>query len=695
MAKKIQKKQIEDGVFVETKSTYSAPTQDNEFVQKKYVDEEVAKKADASHTHSWTDITNKPRISVTLADTAISRTYTIGLTGANGSSGKLVIPKAVSWNDVTDKPTFPTLPSWVTQTKPTYDWSEIQNKPEIDKKVRYERVSDLNTLLTEKGILKVADGDNVEGAPVKGSNVWWHFIAGSHLNSLDWQYYLAFPLAIESADFWFKQKLATQDKSWVKFSGLSQLNGNGLFREWNLEHGLSTYIGNSNVFNVRTGVSGGTSDLLFGVQNDKVVVPTYLESANELKGSELWLDTDKNGNVTRFRANNDTLTIGNKEWNDLKYLYTKGIKIWGHTDDNKVVLAGGGVTNLSKLKNENIKIGGSNLIRETADFTLKELPFYIQPNFGGNAGVVTETFRGNKIIKLIYNWQGFQCRTTFEDLPMIISFWVKTSKPNIEFFCVTDNTVEYVNGRNVIPDGKWHKYSIRKDSNIVTSNSLKKGFVEFNCTTSGKHIEEVYVSSFKIEYGNTPTDWSPAPEDLESEIPQYKTITDAHTFLDKDGSIHFGSGSAISNAPSSHFYEMVGFTHNSKNWGFIIAKNIDEDDKRLYIKQVIGGIYKEWFTLEDRSSERTINVTTPTFDITENTVGQTAHIANDCVLNYNTMPELSTFAVRKVYDGGSVTFSGSLPPIYTGDTVLNGKKGSTAIIDYGLNNQIFIDIRNV
>lgn len=92
---------------------------------------------------------------------------------------------------------------------------------------------------------------------------------------------------------------------------------------------------------------------------------------------------------------------------------------------------------------------------------------------------------------------------------------------------------------------------------------------------------------------------------------------------------------------------------------------------------------------------KVIQVTTPTFNITGDNVGQIAHIANDCVLNYNTMPELSTFAVRKIYDGGSVTFSGSLPPIYTGDTVLNGKKGSTAIIDYGLNNQIFIDIRNI
>jgi hypothetical protein len=691
MAKKIQKKQIEDGVFVETKATYSAPTQDNEFVQKKYVDDEVAKKADISHTHSWVDITNKPRISVTLADTAISRTYTIGLTGANGSSGKLIIPKAVSWNDVTDKPTFPTLPSWVTQTKPTYDWTEIQNKPEIDKKVRYERVSDLNTLLTEKGILKVADGDNVEGAPVKGSNVWWHFIAGSHLNSLDWQYYLAFPLAIESSDFWFKQKLATQDKSWVKFSGLSQLNGNGLFREWNLEHGLSTYIGNSNVFNVRTGVSGGTSDLLFGVQNDKVVVPTYLESANELKGSELWLDTDKNGNVTRFRTNNDTLTIGNKEWNDLKYLHTKGIKIWGHTDDNKVVLAGGGVTNLSELKNENIKVGGRNLM-----FNSEFVPF---GSIATGAGISKVNKDSEKISEFHVtsgngNWSTNNIQPKYvEDTlnkTVSVSFDIRvlegTLKPPTYY---PGSFSPYLNLKPIYGDtielNKWVRVGVTFVSKVGWSPHL--GWSEL----AGKY----QLRNFKIEYGNTPTDWSPAPEDLESEIPQYKTITDAHTFLDKDGSIHFGSGSAILNAPSTHFYEMVGFTHSSKQWGFIIAKNIDSDDKRLYVKQVIGGIYKEWFTLEDRSSERSINVTTSTFDITSNVVGQTAHIVNDCVLNFNTMPELTTFAVRKVYDGGSVTFSGSLPPIYTGDTVLNGKKGSTAIIDYGLNNQIFIDIRNI
>ena len=210
--------------------------------------------------------------------------------------------------------------------------------------------------------------------------------------------------------------------------------------------------------------------------------------------------------------------------------------------------------------------------------------------------------------------------------------------------------------------------------------------------TNGKY----QLRNFKVEYGNTPTDWTPAPEDIESKIPQYKTINDAHTFLDKDGSIHFGSGSGILNAPTSHFYEMVGFTHSDKNWGFIIAKNIDSDDKQLWVKQVIEGTYKEWFKLEDRSKERTINVTDSTFNITPDIVGKTLHINNNCTVNYNNMPLLTTVAIRKVFDGGEIKFSGSIEPVYTGDKVLNGKKGSTAIVDYSAaDNTIFIDIRNV
>ena len=159
-----------------------------------------------------------------------------------------------------------------------------------------------------------------------------------------------------------------------------------------------------------------------------------------------------------------------------------------------------------------IQIGGRNLIKETANFSLKESPYYLQSNYTGNGGYVDETFRGNKVIKLIYNWQGIQCRTTFEDRPMIISFWAKTSKTGVKFTCITDSNVVYSNGTEILSDGEWHRYTISKNSRITTFSNGNNGFVEFY--KDNGHIEEVYVSSFKIEYGNIPTDWSPAPEDI-------------------------------------------------------------------------------------------------------------------------------------------------------------------------------------
>nr|DAY26035.1 MAG TPA: Neck appendage protein [Caudoviricetes sp.] len=171
--------------------------------------------------------------------------------------------------------------------------------------------------------------------------------------------------------------------------------------------------------------------------------------------------------------------------------------------------------NFAQQKVNELNIGGRNLIRETANFTLKDLPFYLQANYAGNAGIVSETFRGNKVIKLIYNWQGFQCRTTFESRPTIISFWAKTNKQNIKFhYIVGVSKTVYLDGNDLISDGEWHRYTIYGSNGIVTNNGGGNGFVEFNCTSAGKHIEEVYVSSFKIEYGNTPTDWTPAPEDV-------------------------------------------------------------------------------------------------------------------------------------------------------------------------------------
>ena len=243
--------------------------------------------------------------------------------------------------------------------------------------------------------------------------------------------------------------------------------------------------------------------------------------------------------ITGGQIKTDKITSGNGE--QYIHLFDDHIEIKANlkiTDGNKTEikqLVSPDLLSLeSRLKqysNEqtiNIQVGGRNLLRETTNFTLKDLPFYLQANYAGNAGIVSETFRGNKVIKLIYNWQGFQCRTTFEKRPMIISFWAKTTKPNINiYYIVSGSRVTYPDGNTLISDGEWHRYTFYGENGIVTFDDANHGFVEFECTT-GKHIEEVLVSSFKIEYGNKPTDWTPAPEDVENQISTAKTATEAY-----------------------------------------------------------------------------------------------------------------------------------------------------------------------
>lgn len=178
-----------------------------------------------------------------------------------------------------------------------------------------------------------------------------------------------------------------------------------------------------------------------------------------------------------------------------------------------VALWGEGDYLMMSRKVENKALVNYNLLKGTANFTLKNEPYYLQGNYAGGLVLSSETFRGNKSYLLARSWQGFQCRSDFEKRPTIISFWAKTTKENIEFYCVTDGgNVTFPNGRLIISDGQWHRYTIFGKDGIKLYNSGNQGFVEF-IRGGGAFTEELYVSSFKIEYGNVATDWYPANED--------------------------------------------------------------------------------------------------------------------------------------------------------------------------------------
>lgn len=206
----------------------------------------------------------------------------------------------------------------------------------------------------------------------------------------------------------------------------------------------------------------------------------------------------------------------------------------------------------------------------------------------------------------------------------------------------------------------------------------------------GKYL----IKNFKIEIGNTPTDWSPAPEDFGNPV-YYQNITNAHTFLNRNSSVHIGSGGNIVNAPSTHYYEMVGFTHNNLNWGFIIAKNIDEDDKSLYVKQVINGSYKDWFKIKE--NDPVGNIINGTRQILPNEADKVIFITNsidNCALNV--FPDKCSVSFIKVFDGGYVNFTCLGKNIIYSEGIRNfdGKKGSRATVSI-FESDCYIDIRNV
>lgn len=206
------------------------------------------------------------------------------------------------------------------------------------------------------------------------------------------------------------------------------------------------------------------------------------------------------------------------------------------------------------------------------------------------------------------------------------------------------------------------------------------------------------VRKIKLERGNKPTDWSPAPEDLVLQKDTWEkqqhslygeSLVTELTSVQRE--VALDSGTSKNNLWTDNNELNVG-SRNSGGYAKINCNGYKvngSDDNHLLLagggtihrKDLIGKV---------------IDVKTSTFDITPEVIGYTAHIYNSCSLSYNPMPLSSTFAVRKVFDGGEVKFIGGIEAIYIGDRVLNGKKGSTAIIDYSSNNSVvFIDIRNI
>lgn len=602
------------------------------------------------HKPTWNDIQNKPD---NLATSGNIQDLQRKIDQVNSVlSQKASTNHTHNWNDIQSKPsinksdnvyTIPgiggniEIPSWVGSNKPVYNWGEIQNKPEF------------NYLPLSGGLISPNTNDYGQGIRIGTLNSWSLIQLGA------------------------VGLTGTTENSWT----ISKKPNNS----------LQINIGEIGSQELKKGLNLTADTLSFSTKTN-----TLFEVNNEFAHTDKVFDAPY---IRIHQSGSDYISLNSKD-------YKLNVKIGSGNRDSgefKPVLASGyevpngTQTRLLAADGQNYGLGVGQ--KQTID--LKGLPenkYYLItcPCHSSDRKRVRVQDALNYLSKPSWSTHsgGFSLVLDFEQTG---NGWSTISPDNV----INQYYYQWSNAHPAMYVGQLFNSS-------MMFMYLRGGGVYhiYTWSQTGDSASWINYRKTEGEYENSGQklpycrDWDESLKIVVRKFIAGKNET-YNEWTKYNGKI-ISKGLVVENYPdtarfqlTSNESEMFVTTESISNFVKVRAggyKVNDSDDNHLLLAGG-GTIHRKNLV------SKVIQVTTPTFDITGDNVGQTAHIATNCVLNYNTMPELSTFAVRKVFDGGSVKFSGSLPPIYTGDTVLNGKKGSTAIIDYGLNNQIFIDIRNI
>ncbi|EMB6003846.1 DUF1983 domain-containing protein [Klebsiella pneumoniae] len=193
------------------------------------------------------------------------------------------------------------------------------------------------------------------------------------------------------------------------------------------------------------------------------------------------------------------------------------------------------VTNLSNALN-NVSIGGVNLIKNSGDMT-------------GWSGKTNEIFRGNAVISATT-----KAGSSYRDLKEIIldapvdnaeyvySFFAKggeNGQSMTAYFYNPNSTTSGVSSQGVSDgsvDGRmsftltteWVRYWVKWKQKPGTGS---KRIILARIQASSTKDQTVSITSPKLEVGNMPTEWSPAPSDMASsnDLSSLKTTVDANS----------------------------------------------------------------------------------------------------------------------------------------------------------------------
>lgn len=169
---------------------------------------------------------------------------------------------------------------------------------------------------------------------------------------------------------------------------------------------------------------------------------------------------------------------------------------------------------------KNTSIGGKNLITGTRYF---ETSGNLRPNYVGFGSLYDNPndrlFGTNYIYLATYSWIGFYF-TDFKDNVLqedcVLSFWASSQNNSPIGVYNVANGGTYL---GTIEGAPWKQYSflLPKGTRVRQDNG-NQGVVEFNIQAGNV----LAYSSIQLQVGNKATAWSPAPEDIESKLVDFR-----------------------------------------------------------------------------------------------------------------------------------------------------------------------------
>lgn len=151
-----------------------------------------------------------------------------------------------------------------------------------------------------------------------------------------------------------------------------------------------------------------------------------------------------------------------------------------------------------------IQVGGRNLLLNTKEFSVDKW------RITGSRTIGSDGFYYCGLINGFDNFilQEVQTNQIYANDSYIVSFYAKAEN-DVVLEIKNDSSDNYNLGNIHINETDWKKYILEIKFNKL--DALPK--IAF---LTRQNVTPIYIKSIKLEHGNTPTDWTPAPEDLEA-----------------------------------------------------------------------------------------------------------------------------------------------------------------------------------